>query len=566
MPFDGIVTYAITEELKTDIQGGRINKIYQPTATELYLTIRNHRKNYTLLLSIHPSYARLHLTDNLVRNPAEPPTFCMHLRKHIGGAIIEHIEQDDLERIVSFTFHTFNEIGDRETKTLVMEIMGRHSNVLLLNDTQTKIINCLKHVPPFQNRYRSLLPGADYRKPPQQEKLNLLTADSKKFVQRLDFNAGRLDKQIVQNIAGISGVIGKEIAERVNLGAQAAYQNAYEALQQQVKDHAFEPAIYRKPKEDFHVLPMEHLTEKEVFPSANAMADAFYVNKAERDRVKQRVKDVSRIVKNELDKNIRKKAIHEKTLKKAAAKEDYQIQGELLTAHMHQVQKGDETVTVIDYYDPDQNERTISLKTDKTPSENAQLFFKQYRKLQAAEAKATAEIIKTDQEIAYLEDVLQQLDSARDEDVEEIRDELAEEGYVKQQKQRKKKKQKPQPDQYVSSDGTTIYVGRNNKQNEYVTQKLAHKNDIWLHTLDIPGSHVVIKHAEPSEATLEEAAILAAYYSKARQSASVPVDYTAIRYVKKPSGAKPGFVTYTDQKTLYVTPAEERIKALQKQG
>lgn len=565
MPFDGIVTYAITEELKQEIQGGRINKIYQPTATELYLTIRNHRRNYTLLLSIHPSYARLHLTDHLVRNPAEPPTFCMHLRKHIGGAIIEQIEQNDLERIVSFRFNTINEIGDRETKTLVVEIMGRHSNVLLLNNTQTKIINCLKHVPPFQNRYRSLVPGADYRRPPQQEKLDLLTANSKSFVQKLDFNAGKLDKQVVQHIAGISGIVGIEMINRVNLGAQAAYQDAYEKLQLQVLNHAFEPAIYRKPKEDFHVLSMEHLAEKEDFATANAMADAFYVNKAERDRVKQRVKDVSRIVKNELDKNIRKKAIHEKTLKKAAKKADYQILGELLTAHMHQVQKGDESVKVIDYYDPEQKERTITLKTDKTPSENAQLFFKQYRKLQAAEKKAATEMKKTEQEIIYLEDVLQQLDNARDEDVEEIREELAEEGYVKQQKQRKKKKQRPQPDQYVSSDGTTIYVGRNNKQNEYVTQKVAHKNDIWLHSLDIPGSHVVIKHENPSEATLEEAAILAAYYSKARQSASVPVDYTAVRYVKKPSGAKPGFVTYTDQKTLYVTPAENRIKGLQKQ-
>lgn len=562
MPFDGIVTYAITNELKTALIGGRINKIYQPTKTELVITVRNNRKNHSLLLSIHPTYARIHLTEDTYRNPDEPPMFCMLLRKHLTGAIIEDLEQVDLERIISLKCRAMNEIGDRETKVLTTEIMGRHSNVLLLNDTKTKIINCLKIVPPFQNRHRSIVPGADYILPPAQAKLNLLKADAATFVQKLDFNAGKFDQQIVQSIAGISKLVGHEMVHQVHLGAQSAYKEQFNKLQQTVLDHTFEPAIYRNNREDFHVIPMEHLTGKESFASSNELVDAFYSNKAERDRVKQQAKDLSRVVKNELDKNKRKLKIHESTLTKAASADEYQIQGELLTAHMHQVQKGDKTVTVIDYYDPEQKERTITLKSDKTPSENAQLFFKKYRKLQAAQKKAQIEIVKSNKEITYLEDIVQQIDSARDEDVEDIRDELRDEGYIKKQKTKKRKKKKIQPEQYIATDGTVIYVGRNNKQNEYVTQKLAHKSDLWLHTLDIPGSHVVIKAETPSDETLQEAAMIAGYFSKARGSSSIPVDYTQVKYVKKPSGAKPGFVTYTDQKTIFVTPDEKLIQSL----
>src|SRR5699024_9625011 len=343
------------------------------------------------------------------------------------------------------------------------------------------------------NRHRSIVPVADYVLPPAQHKLNLLTTTADAFVQKLDFNAGKLDQQIVQNLAGISKLVGKEMVHQTQLGAQSAYKQQFNQLQQTILDQNFAPAIYRNQREDFHVITMEHLDGKESYPTTNQLIDAFYSNKAERDRVKQQAKDLSRVIKNELDKNKRKLNIHESTLKKAASASEYQIQGELLTANMHLVQRGDKSITVVDYYDPEQAERTISLKTDKTPSENAQIFFKKYRKLQAAQKKAKTEIMKTKREIIYLEDIVQQINRARDEDVQDIREELQDEGYLKKQKVKKKKKSKPLPDQYTATDGTIIYVGRNNKQNEYVTQKIAHKNDIWLHTLDIPGSHVVIK-------------------------------------------------------------------------
>ena len=566
MPFDGIVTKAITTELKDTLVGGRINKIYQPSNTELLITIRNNRKNFSLLLSIHPSYARFHLTDENFSNPEEPPMFCMHLRKHLSGAILLELEQLDLERIVIFRFRALNEIGDQESKTLIVELMGRHSNVILLQEEKGTIINCLKHVPPFQNRYRTLLPGAPYKFPPSQDKLNLLEIDEEQFIKRLDFNAGKMDQQIVQTLTGVSPLVAREFVHRVHLGDASVYKEQFLSLKNCVKNEAFIPAIYSDGKlEDFHVVPISLMEKEKQFATANELADAFYANKAERDLVKQQANDLERLVKNELNKNKKKLTIHRDTLKKSKKADRYQKFGELLTANMHLVQKGDESVDVIDYYDPEQNTITIPLQSDKTPSENAQNYFKKYRKLLAAKDKAKTEIEKTENEMVYLENILQQIENARSEDIEDIREELRDEGYIKKQITRKRKKKKPQPEQYVATDGTIIYVGRNNKQNEYVTHRIANKEDIWLHTLNIPGSHVVIKSSDPSEETLLEAAQLAAYFSKARQSESVPVDYTKIKYVKKPSGAKPGFVTYTDQKTLYVTPDVEKVKKMKAQ-
>src|SRR5690625_1967209 len=564
MPFEGFVIRAITEELNEQITGGRINKIYQPTNTELVITVRNNRKNYSLLLSIHPSYARFHLTDDTYRNPGEPPMFCMLLRKHIGGAIIESIEQYDLERIVTFRFRAMNAIGDQVSKRLIVEIMGRHSNVILLHEQKDVIINCLKHVPPSQNRYRTLLPGATYKLPPSQNKQDLFEIEAEEFVRKLDFNAGKLDRQIVQTLTGVSPMIAKEIVHRAHLGSAFTYQNEFLTFQVEVTEQQFKPAIYENGKEDFHVVPVSYMNKKSSFTNANEMTDAFYSNKAERDRIKQQARDLDRLIKNELDKNRRKLIIHEKTIQKSQSAETYQKRGELLTAHMHLVQKGDRTVTVIEYYEPEQKKMTIELQSDKSPSENAQLLFNRYRKLAAAKTKAQQEIRKTTREIEYLENILQQVESARAEDLEEIREELREEGYLRKQKQQRRKRKKPSPEQFISSDGTPIFVGKNNRQNEYVTQTIANKDDIWLHTLNIPGSHVVIKSANPREQTLLEAAQLAAYFSKAQQSASVPVDYTKIRHVRKPTGAKPGFVTYSNQKTLYITPDEEFINAMKR--
>lgn len=566
MPFDGIVTKSVVEELREKIVQGRISKIHQPTDTELVITIRNQRKNHTLLLSIHPSYARFHLTDDKYQNPQEPPMFCMLLRKHLSGAIVESIEQTTLERVITFHVRSVDEIGDASSKSLVLELMGRHSNVLLLNENKEHIIDSLKHVPSLQNRYRTILPGQKYIEPPAQDKLDPLKISGDDFIRKLDFNAGKLDQQIVKILLGISPFIAREIVARAALGSVDVYKEKFIEMRDQINDCIYEPTIYYDNKEDFHVIPITSLTgKKESFSTTNEMLDQFYSGKAERDRVKQQSKDLYRFIKNELDKNIRKLKIHKKSIQKAKNADQYQRYGELLTAHLHLVKQGDPSVTVVDYYDPEQKEVTIDLQPDKTPSENAQALFTRYRKLTTSKQMVQREIIKTNREIDYLEQLLQQIDSARESDIEEIREELREGGYLRKQRQGKRKKStKPVPEEFMSTDGTTILVGKNNKQNEYVTNRLAHRNDMWLHTKDIPGSHVVIRSANPSEATLLEAAQLAAYFSKAQQSSSVPVDYTFIRHVKKPSGAKPGYVTYDNQQTIYVTPEQSIVEKLKK--
>lgn len=566
MPFDGIVTKAITNELQAKLISGRINKITQPTATEVVLTIRNNRKNHHVLFSIHPSYARFHLTNDTYQNPAEPPMFCMLLRKHLSGAIIESIEQNNLERIISFRFKARDEIGDVVTRVLIMELMGRHSNVILLDEERNMIMNCLKHVPPFQNRYRTILPGASYIAPPPQDKLDLLTIDDTSFLSKLDFNAGKIDQQIVHMLTGVSPMAAKELVHRAHLGTDEKYKTEFLAFQHEVKNNFFQPTIYRGKREDFHVLPMQSVQgQQEVFATANEMADAFYSNKAERDRVKQQSRDLERVIQNEIKKNKKKLKIHEKTILKSRKADQSQKLGELLTANLHLVKKGDSSITVIDYYDPAQAQIDIPLQTDKTPSENAQLLFKRYRRMLNAKKQSVREYNKTKYELRYLDDIVQQIEQARDQDIEDIRDELREQGYLKKQSANKRKRRaKPKPEEYVASDGTPIFVGKNNLQNEYVTHKLADRNDIWLHTLDIPGSHVVIRSSDPSEETLTEAAILAAYHSKAQLSASVPVDYTQIKRVKKPNGAKPGFVIYTHQKSIQVTPDKEIVDRLKK--
>src|SRR5690625_624180 len=565
MPFDGIVTRAVVEELHTEILKGRITKIHQPTKTELIFTIRNEGKNISLLFSIHPTYARLHVTENTFKNPKHPPMFCMHLRKYLLGGFIENIEQDGMERIVTLTIKARDEIGDITFKKLVIELMGRHSNILLLNENEEHIMDCMKHISASQNRYRTLLPGHTYIKPPSQEKVNPLTISGDEFLQKIDFNDGKLDRQIVKNFTGISPFIAQELISRAHLGSMDTYKEKFLDIQTDIKHANFKPMIYYvESKEEFHVIPITSFKgKKEAFSSTSKMLDQFYEDKAEKDRVRQQAQDLKRFVNNELKKNKRKLNIHKKTLKRAKDAEKYQRLGELLTAHMHLVSNGDSEVTVIDYYDPEQKEITIPLKTDQTPSENAQAFFTRYRKLKTSGQIVKKEIQRTNAEIAYFEQLLQQIKTAREIDLEDIREELRDEGYLRKQRRTKRRqKRKPKPQLFVATDGTHIFVGRNNKQNEYLTQRLAHRNDIWLHTKDIPGSHVVIRSYQPSEKTLHEAAQLAAYFSRAQQSASVPVDYTHIRHVKKPKGAKPGFVTYERQKTLFVTPKKEIVKRL----
>ncbi|WP_077309698.1 Rqc2 family fibronectin-binding protein [Terribacillus halophilus] len=565
MAFDGIVTRAIARELDNTLSTGRLSKIYQPTDTEIVLTFRSQGKNHALLLSAHPSYARVHITDDTYQNPQNPPMFCMLLRKHLAGGFLEKVEQFENERIIQLTFISKDELGDKTSKRIIMEVMGKHSNIMLVDNETDMIIDSIKHISSSVNRHRTILPGQTYKLPPSQEKLNPFTLDPADFARKLDFNSGRMPKQILNLLQGVSPALAGELAEQAYMGDKEAYAAAFAAFIDKMKQDSYEPTYFKGKKEDFYVMDLRSIEgTREHYDTMSRLIDAFYSGKAERDRVKQQAGDLIRFLKNEREKNIRKLTIHENTLKKSEEADTYQRNGELLTAHMHQIKQGDTDAVVTDYYDPDQSQVSIKLNPNKTPSENAQSYFKQYNKLKKSRTMVEQELEKTNAEIEYLDQLVQQVEGAREQDVEEIREELREQGYLKAKTQQKKNKKPnlPTPETYTATDGTTILVGHNNKQNEYLTMKLAHKQDTWLHTKDIPGSHVVIRSSEPSEETLEEAAKLAAWFSKSRLSSSVPVDYTLIRHVKKPNGAKPGFVTYDQQKTLYVTPGESLVKKL----
>ncbi|HET7579625.1 MAG TPA: NFACT RNA binding domain-containing protein [Bacillales bacterium] len=568
MSFDGVVTRAVVHDLQ-GLAGGRVTKIYQPQPAELIFQIRAERKNHRLLVSAHSQFARLQFTNESYENPKEPPMFCMFLRKHLDGSIVESIQQHDLERIVTMDFKTTDEIGDITYKRLVVEIMGRHSNIILLDRDRNMILEAIKHIPPSINRYRTVLPGQEYVAPPSQGKINPLTVDEETLLKKIDFNAGRMDKQLVSTFTGFSPLIAKEIVHRAGLVNRDTLAKSFFEVQQDWKDHQYHPQIVttEKGKEYFSVVQLTHIEGNEkTFDSASELLDRFYFGKADRDRVRQQAHDLERLLQNERDKNKKKIKKLEKTLKDAEKAKQYQLYGELLTAHMHEVKRGDAEIEVINYYDEQGGTVTIKLNPQKTPSENAQHYFRKYNKAKNSVAVVTDQISKAETEIDYFEGLLQQMESAAPKDVAEIREELEEEGYLKRRITRKKKKKndKPSLETYRSSEGIDILVGKNNKQNEYLTNRLARANDTWLHTKDIPGSHVVIRNKDFGDATLNEAANLAAYFSKSKYSSTVPVDFTQIRHVRKPNGAKPGYVIYDHQQTLFVTPDEELVLKLRK--
>lgn len=568
MSFDGLFTRAMVKELVDTIKGGRINRIHQPYQNELVLVVRANGKNRRLLLSAHPAYARIQLTDEPFDNPQDPPMFCMLLRKHLEGAVIEDIHQAGLDRVVVFDIKNRNEIGDISFKQLYVEIMGRHSNIILVDKERNLIMDSIKHVPPAVNTYRTILPGHEYVMPPEQHKRNPLEAAKEDVIAALDWNSGKMDKQIVAQFAGVSPLLAKEIMHRAKFSNPDAVTDAFLSVMEPIKKFDLQPVmIIGTQKESFYMIPLTSLEgEVKTFPTLSALLDRFYAGKAERDRVKQKGHDLERFVKNELEKNESKIKKLEVTLAEAQNAEQFQLYGELLTANLYAVKKGMDKVKVQNYYDEDGAMVEIPLDPLKTPAENAQSYFSRYQKAKHAQVAVREQIKKARDEVLYFENLLQQLETASPKDIGEIREELEEEGYLKKRHSRARRKNanKIVLEKYEASDGTEILVGKNNKQNDYLTNRVAARDEIWLHTKDIPGSHVVIRSKNPAPETILEAASLAAYFSKARQSASVPVDYTKVRYVKKPNGAKPGFVIYENQQTVYVTPDTDKVLAMKK--
>ncbi|WP_422660482.1 Rqc2 family fibronectin-binding protein [Paenibacillus sp. EC2-1] len=577
MALDGIVTRAIVHELEA-CKGARISKIYQPNERDIVLHIRTQQGNAKILLSVNPTYPRVHLTEETFVNPSEAPMFCMLMRKHCESGIIEEITQVGMERIIHIRVRQRDELGDLSSKLIIIELMGRHSNIILTDPSTGTILDGIHHVTPAISSYRVIMPGFAYTEPPQQNKLNPLDTEQEAFRESCLVSPDNPITWLVDSFSGMSPLAAQEIAHRAgyvssteDVGTEkncGGLWTAFSEVMEDVRNYRFTPTagLNAKGKLIFSVIPLTMLTgDTKTYESTSKCLEDYYGDKAQRDTVKQKVSDLLRFLQNERSKNIKKLDNLNKDLEEAGDADRYRISGELLFASLHMIQKGDKQVELVNFYDEDQKTIIIPLDPLLSPSDNAQRYFKKYNKYKNSLAVIDEQLIKTHEEISYIENLLQQLSHASMNDIDEIRDELVQQGYLRDRgrKTRKKKKNdKPTLHMYTSSEGIELYVGKNNLQNEYVTNRLASSNDTWLHTKDIPGSHVVIRSDRFGEDTLQEAAQLAAYYSQAKESSSVPVDYTLIRHVRKPSGSKPGFVIYDHQKTLFVTPDEKLIKSL----
>lgn len=550
MSFDGFFLHHMVEELRRELVNGRIQKINQPFEQELVLQIRSNRQSHRLLLSAHPVFGRIQLTQTTFENPAQPSTFIMVLRKYLQGAVIESIEQVENDRIVEITVSNKNEIGDHIQATLIIEIMGKHSNILLVDKSSHKILEVIKHVGFSQNSYRTLLPGSTYIAPPSTESLNPFTAKDEKLFEIL-----QTQELTAKNLQSLFQGLGRDTA------------NELERLLVRDKLSTFRNFFSQKTKPcltetSFSPVPFTN-SVGEPFTSLSDLLDTYYKDKAERDRVKQQASELIRRVENELQKNRHKLKKQEKELLATDNAEEFRQKGELLTTFLHQVPNDQDQVTLDNYY----TNQPITIALDKalTPSQNAQRYFKRYQKLKEAVKYLTELIEETKATILYLESVETVLNQAGLEEIAEIREELIQTGFIRR-RQREKIQKRKKPEQYLASDGKTIiYVGRNNLQNEELTFKMARKEELWFHAKDIPGSHVVISgNLNPSDEVKTDAAELAAYFSKGRLSNLVQVDMIEVKKLNKPTGGKPGFVTYTGQKTLRVTPDPEKIASMKK--
>ncbi|HHK6816920.1 TPA: Rqc2 family fibronectin-binding protein PavA [Streptococcus pneumoniae] len=550
MSFDGFFLHHIVEELRNELVNGRIQKINQPFEQELVLQIRSNRQSHRLLLSAHPVFGRIQLTQTTFENPAQPSTFIMVLRKYLQGALIESIEQVENDRIVEMTVSNKNEIGDHIQATLIIEIMGKHSNILLVDKSSHKILEVIKHVGFSQNSYRTLLPGSTYIAPPSTESLNPFTIKDEKLFEIL-----QTQELTAKNLQSLFQGLGRDTAnelERILVSEKlSAFRNFFN---QETKPCLTETS--------FSPVPFANQVG-EPFANLSDLLDTYYKNKAERDRVKQQASELIRRVENELQKNRHKLKKQEKELLATDNAEEFRQKGELLTTFLHQVPNDQDQVILDNYY----TNQPIMIALDKalTPNQNAQRYFKRYQKLKEAVKYLTDLIEETKATILYLESVETVLNQAGLEEIAEIREELIQTGFIRR-RQREKIQKRKKLEQYLASDGKTIiYVGRNNLQNEELTFKMARKEELWFHAKDIPGSHVVISgNLDPSDAVKTDAAELAAYFSQGRLSNLVQVDMIEVKKLNKPTGGKPGFVTYTGQKTLRVTPDSKKIASMKK--
>nr|WP_242693936.1 NFACT RNA binding domain-containing protein [Proteiniclasticum aestuarii] len=553
MALDGIFFTNITSELKEDLTGAKVNKISQPENDTIILSMRGVSGNRKLLLTSNSSYARIHFTDLPKENPMQAPLFLMVLRKHLVGSKLIEINQVDGDRLINLHFVGYDEFGYDQAFTLSIEMMGKHSNIILVRDQEGTIVDCIKHVSSLKNSYRSLLPGKSYIAPPKSNKLDPLHFSDEEFHQ-----------------ARATHDFTEDFYSTVFAGVSRRTSHFIHSIHQDEEPLAFSREILKKlaESEKFYILTSEKGFEdvtsypfKETyleFDSPSLALETFVHEKDAKDRIKSKTSDLQKILNNNLQRVRKKIEVLDKSIEDSMDKEKFKLRGEILSANVYALKDGMEKATLLNYYTGEDIE--IRLNPSKSISQNIEMYYNKYNKKKRAEVMAKGQKILALEEEDYLTSILLSLENLENEnEIQEIRKELMVAGYLRFRKTGTKKDIASKPLHFTSTEGIDIYVGKNNTQNDYLTTKFASRHDTWLHTKDIPGSHVIIRSDHFNDETLLEAANLAAYFSKASKSTKVPVDYTLVKHVKKPNGAKPGMVIYSTNKTLYVDPEAPRI-------
>ena len=573
MAFDGITIAAMVQELNNNLEGGRFNKIAQPEADELLITAKGPGGQRRLLLSASASLPLIYFTEKNKTSPLTAPNFCMLLRKHIGSARISRIQQPCLERVVEFELEHLNEMGDPCKKRLIFELMGKHSNIIFCDEEGT-ILDSIKHVSSHMSSVREVLPGRPYFIPQTQDKADPLTVTEETFINLVCTKPCNISKAVFTSLTGISPVIAEEICYRASIdgsdAAQSLDENArihlyhtFQRLMDQVKEGDFTPNIIYRDKEpvEYAVLPLTQYKngyETQTFETVSSMLETYYAVKNVLTRMHQKSADLRRIVQTSLERSRKKLLLQQKQMKDTEKKDKYKVYGELINTYGYGLEEGCSSFKALNYYTG--QEITIPLDPTLSPGENAKKYFERYGKLKRTEEALTGQIAETQGEIQHLDSIATSLDIALSEsDLSQIKEELTEYGYIKKHysgKKGQKMQAKSKPFHYISSDGYDIYVGRNNFQNDELTFKFAAGNDWWFHAKKMAGSHLVVKtqDGELPDRTFEEAGRLAAYYSKGRTAPKVEIDYIQKKHVKKPAGAKPGFVVYYTNFSLMASP------------
>ena len=579
MPFDALTLKAVTAELSGALADSRIDKIHQSTRDSLVLHLRSRTGTRRLYLCANPGYPRIQLTEMATENPARPPMFCMLLRKHLLGGRFLGIEQAGLERCVSLRFACTDELGEAAEKQLVAELMGRTSNLILVG-ADGRVIDCMRRVDLTMSERRPVLPGLRYELPPKQDKADPALAEPAALAAALRTHAGApLDRALLDTFFGLSPLLCRELAFRTAgavdapvTGDSAALAEALCAELSSLVNGPWQPTMLRRPDGrgfDFSCIPIGQYgtaLQTEIYPDFSALLDAFYAARDTADRLRQKSQTMVRELSNLRDRTARKLAHQRQELEATYGRDRLRQLGDIVTANLHQIERGQVRLSAVDFYDPEMKTVDIPLNPAISPQANAAKFYKDYAKAKNAEKYLTEQIAKGEQDLEYLLSVLDALSRAEtDRDLQEIREELLSGGYLHERGAKKRMKLPPsKPLTFLSSDGYPIFVGRNNRQNDELTLRTAEKTDLWLHVKGLPGSHVIIAcgGTEPPDATVTEAMTLAAYYSRAREGQGVEVDCTQVRNVKKPNGARPGMVIYDRYRTGRVTPDPETVKRL----